>query len=102
MFKVGFSKTVEKYYSSLRDRKLVRDIDKCISQIENNPFSGRNIKKLKGEYREYYRITTDGYRIIYRIEKDSMIISVVSWDQGATSTSNTLTKQKITPFWGSR
>ncbi|NPV74311.1 MAG: type II toxin-antitoxin system RelE/ParE family toxin [Pelotomaculum sp.] len=78
MFKVRFSKTVEKYYSSLHDRKLVRDIDKCISQLENNPFSGKNIKKLKGDYKGYYRITTDGYRIIYRVEKDSMIISIVS------------------------
>jgi mRNA interferase RelE/StbE len=78
VFTARFSKTVEKYYSYLHDRKLVRDIDKCVSQLENNPFGGRDIKKLKGEYKGYHRITTDGYRIIYRVEKDSMVISVVS------------------------
>jgi len=78
VFKVRFSKTVEKYYRSLHDKKLVSDIDKCISRLENNPFSGRNIKKLKGEHKGYYRITTDGYRIIYRIDKSSMIVSIVS------------------------
>jgi len=77
VFKARFSKIVEKYYNSIRDKKLLRDIDKCISQLENNPFSGRDIKKMKGEYKGYYRITTDGYRIIYRVEKDN-IISVVS------------------------
>ncbi len=33
---------------------------------------------MKGEFKGYYRITTDGYRIIYRVEKDNMTISVVS------------------------
>lgn len=78
MFNVKFSKTVDKYYKSLRDTKLIRDIDKCLIQLENNPFGGKDIKKLKGEYRGYHRITTDGYRIIYRIDKDNQSVNVVS------------------------
>ncbi|HHW43533.1 MAG TPA: type II toxin-antitoxin system RelE/ParE family toxin [Desulfotomaculum sp.] len=42
------------------------------------PVFGRGIKKLKGQYKGYHRITTDGYRIIYRVEKGSMTVSVVS------------------------
>ncbi|MCL6447284.1 MAG: type II toxin-antitoxin system RelE/ParE family toxin [Armatimonadetes bacterium] len=78
MFKIRFSRVVQKYYDSLHDEKLIRDIDRCLSQLEQNPFSGKNIKKLKGQYKGYYRITTDGYRIVYRIEKGSMTVNIVS------------------------
>lgn len=78
MFKIRFSRTVHKYYESLNDERLIRDIDKCLILLEKNPFSGKDIKKLKGEYKGYYRITTDGYRIIYRVEKDNLTVNVVS------------------------
>lgn len=77
-FRIRLSKAALKYYNQITDKGLIRDIDKCFSQLEGNPFFGQGIKKMKGEYKGYYRITTDGYRIVYRIDRTNFIVEVVS------------------------
>ncbi|HUW63411.1 MAG TPA: type II toxin-antitoxin system RelE/ParE family toxin [Spirochaetia bacterium] len=72
------SKAALKYYNQITDKGLLRDIDKCLSQMEKNPFFAPEIKKMKGDYKGYYRITTDGYRIVYRIDKINFIVEIVS------------------------
>ena len=36
-----------------------------------------NIKKLKGKYREYYRLRVGDYRIIYSRENDRLLIIII-------------------------
>jgi mRNA interferase RelE/StbE len=43
-----------------------------------NPESlSNNIKKLKGKYREYYRLRIGDYRVIYSQENDSLVIIII-------------------------
>ena len=36
-----------------------------------------NIKKLKGKYRDYYRLRVGDYRVIYSRENDRLIIIII-------------------------
>ena len=36
-----------------------------------------NIKKLKGKYREYYRLRVGDYRVVYSQENDRLVIIII-------------------------
>jgi len=49
--------------------------DYIYPQLRENPFFGPNIKKLKGKYKELYRIGDS--RLFYKIDKDKIIVFVI-------------------------
>ncbi|MDH5718834.1 MAG: type II toxin-antitoxin system RelE/ParE family toxin [Spirochaetia bacterium] len=59
-----------------------RDYIKLASKIENfvypqlkeNPFYGKNIKKLKGKYNKVYRYRIGIFRLFYTIDNDKILI----------------------------
>lgn len=57
------------------DRKIIQVIKAAIADLANNP-RPYGYKKLKGE--DAYRIRVGDYRIIYEIEDDKIIVTVVS------------------------
>lgn len=57
------------------DRKIIPVIKSAIFGLANNP-RPQGYKKLKGE--DAYRIRTGNYRIIYEINNDIILITVVS------------------------
>lgn len=60
-------------------RKIPEDyrvrIDTTIKSLADNPFAG---KPLRGEYKGYFTLRVWPYRIIYRVEKDRVLIYVVA------------------------
>ena len=49
-----------------------------IKILSINPESlSNNIKKLKGKYREYYRLRIGDYRVIYSQENDRFVIIII-------------------------
>jgi len=57
------------------DKKVIPLIKTAIASLGDNPRSP-GYKKLKGE--DAYRIRVGDYRIIYEIEDDKIIVTVVS------------------------
>jgi len=57
------------------DKKLIPVIKDAIADLENNP-RPYGYKKLKGE--DAYRIRVGDYRVIYEIEDDIILVTVVS------------------------
>lgn len=57
------------------DKKVVPSIKAAIADLANNP-RPYGYKKLKGE--DAYRIRVGDYRVIYEIEDDKIIVTVVS------------------------
>lgn len=57
------------------DKKVIPLIKTAIASLGDNP-RPQGYKKLKGE--DAYRIRVDDYRIIYEIEDDKIIVTVVS------------------------
>ncbi|WP_295022405.1 type II toxin-antitoxin system RelE/ParE family toxin [Sulfurimonas sp.] len=73
-FKIAETKTFEKVKSGIY-KKLYTKIKNIIyPQLRQNPYFGTNIKKLKGEFEQYYRYRIGDYRLFYLIEEDKILI----------------------------
>jgi mRNA interferase RelE/StbE len=45
--------------------------------LRSNPFFGVNIKKLKGEYKDIYRVRIGNYRLFYKVEEQESLIFII-------------------------
>jgi len=85
MYKVTFvSRKAESAYIKLRKRgpKILAELDRALEQLERNPkdrewMRKRTIRKMKGKYKDKYRISTSsGYRIAYEVVEEQRIVKV--------------------------
>lgn len=68
---IELAKSAVKFLESLQTAqpKVAKQIENKISELKNNPFP-HTVKKLKGTKREYFRIKSGEYRIIYFLSDD--------------------------------
>ena len=45
--------------------------------LRRNPFFGPNIKRLKGEYSDFYRYRIGDYRLFYQISSKTVMVYIV-------------------------
>lgn len=45
--------------------------------IKRNPYFGPNIKRLKGDYSEFYRYRIGNYRLFYAVKGSEVIIYII-------------------------
>lgn len=77
MFEVELSSSASEFYSAA-DRPLALKLARCFRQLEENPRRGNNIKRLKGEWKDYLRYRVGDWRVIYRIEDVANRVNVVA------------------------
>lgn len=73
-YKVFLSRSANKDYASIKDKKLLSRINTILENLENDPFLG---KPLQGEFEGCRSIRTFSFRLIYEIYKTSLIITVL-------------------------
>ena len=75
--KVEFKKSFLKELQKLRNKGLKNSIADCIVQVESAQSINqiKNIKKLAG-FEDYYRIRIGDYRIVVKIEEDTIYFVV--------------------------
>lgn len=54
-----------------------RIVDVVYPMLRRQPHFGPNIKRLKGEFSEFYRYRVGDYRLFYTIEEDEVVVVVV-------------------------
>lgn len=74
-FEKGAEKRIWKLPHDLRERILVG-----IYVLKNDPYGARNldVKPLRG--RNEWRLRVGGWRVVYRVEKESVTVVIVSVD----------------------
>ena len=45
--------------------------------LRRNPYFGPNIKRLKGQYSDYYRYRIGDYRLFYKIDEEKILIFII-------------------------
>jgi|LGVF01.1.fsa_nt_gb mRNA interferase RelE/StbE len=75
MYEILLHDRANKFYNKLDDKNAAR-INHAIEALLDNPFSGKNIKMLKGELQGKFRLRIGMYRIVYRIENDKKIVII--------------------------
>lgn len=76
MFDVVLSERANKFYQNC-DKRIAHRINKAIYHISEQPFIGKNIKKLRGELNGLFRYRFGDYRIVYSADKKIRIISII-------------------------
>ncbi len=60
------------------DKIWQKKIKKNLQMLSENPALLKNkITKLKGKYKDYFRLRVGNYRVIFRVEKKKLVILVV-------------------------
>lgn len=75
-YEVRLLPDAERFYQKA-DRPLAGKLARCFEQLERNPRQHNNIRALKGELAGYYRYRVGDYRVIYSIDDDDALVSVV-------------------------
>ena len=80
MFKIFLHQRARKAYERLSS-KAVRLFEKAFLKLEQNPFSGGDIKLLHGELKGCCRLRVGDYRIVYSVNSEQKIIIVYAIGQ---------------------
>lgn len=70
----SFIKEIEKSQYKKLYKKI---IDYVYPILKKNPYFGPNIKKLKGNYSDYYRYRLGDYRLFYKVDAEKIIIFII-------------------------
>ena len=77
MFKIEFLKDAYEEFKKL-DKPIQKRIKEKLDILAKNPDAlKRNIKPLKGSYTDLYRLRIGNYRVIYKMEKEKLLILIV-------------------------
>ena len=76
MFRILLHNKAAKAYGKLDDKSTAR-MNKAIDTLKENPFFGKDIKKLRGKLDGKYRLRAGGYRIVYRVEENEEIVVIL-------------------------
>lgn len=72
-FEVIFSPQAQKVYEEIKDKKLLRGINRTLEQISENPYL---FPKLWGPFEGFRKAKTFSYRIVYRIAEAKVQVYV--------------------------
>ena len=75
MYKVVLADEAIKQYKKQND-ETKRRINKCIDNLQENPFFGLHIKKLHGELEGSYRYRIGNIRVVYSIDILQKIVKI--------------------------
>lgn len=77
MFEVILTKEARKNLKKIHSHYKSK-ISKCFKSLRENPFYGRDIKKLSGELEGLYRYRINAVRIVYHIHKGNKLVSIIA------------------------
>ncbi len=77
-FKIAETDLFVKKIVKTQYKKLYKKIvDYVYPMLKRNPYFGPNIKRLKGNFSDFYRYRIGDYRLFYKIENDNILIFIV-------------------------
>ena len=71
---IVFTRTARKDYESIKNVKLLKRINTILDDLKTDPLLG---KPLHGEFAGCRSIRTFSFRLIYKIEKHDVIITIL-------------------------
>ena len=77
MYRVILHRRAARFYDRLSEKQKNR-LDKAIDRLEDNSLYGRDIKKLRGELKEKYRLKVGPFRIVYLVDEKRNLVIIES------------------------
>ena len=77
-FEIAETETFQRSISKKEISKIYSKIKTYIyPQLRSNPFFGKNIKKLKDEFKDVYRYRIGEYRLFYHVDEKQILIFIM-------------------------
>ncbi len=77
-FEIAETETFQRSISKKEFSKIYNKIKTYVyPQLRISPFFGKNIKKLKGEFKDVYRYRIGEYRLFYQIDEKQILIFIM-------------------------
>ena len=77
-FEIAETETFQRSISKKEVSKVYNKIKTYVyPQLRINPFFGKNIKKLKGEFKDIYRYRIGEYRLFYSVDGKKILIFII-------------------------
>jgi mRNA interferase RelE/StbE len=77
-FEIAETETFQRSISKKEFIKIYNKIKTYVyPQLRINPFFGKNIKKLKGEFKDIYRYRIGECRLFYQIDEKQILIFIM-------------------------
>lgn len=77
-FEIAETETFQRCISKKEFGKIYHKIKSYVyPQLRINPFFGKNIKKLKGEFKDVYRYRIGEYRLFYSVDEKQILIFIM-------------------------
>ena len=77
-FEIAETDTFQRSISKKEISKIYNKIKTYVyPQLRINPFFGKNIKKLKGEFKDVYRYRIGEYRLFYQVAEKQILIFIM-------------------------
>jgi mRNA interferase RelE/StbE len=60
------------------DRSLSKKLARCFERLEDDPFSGNNVKPLKGKWAGCWRYRVGAWRVVYEVDQAARVVNVIA------------------------
>lgn len=77
MVEILLTRDTQAFYAAA-DPPLVRRLNRCFDQLEQDPYQHPNIKRLKGDLAGYWRYRLGDWRVVYRVDQDARTVTVIT------------------------
>ena len=78
-FRIAETKTFQKEIAKPQFKNIYKKVvDYVYPMLRENPFFGPNIKRLKGDYSDFYRFRVGQYRVFYKVNQETVTVYIVS------------------------
>ena len=77
MFEVSLTRRADQFFASA-DKSLAKKLARCFDRLSAEPFSGNNVKALKGELFGCWRYRVGDWRVIYEVNQVTMVVNVIT------------------------
>jgi len=76
LHKVLLTNSASRFYERA-EQSLQQRLDRCFEQLQANPHTHPNIKRLKGTLSGRYRYRVGDYRVVYQVEEEDRSVIVL-------------------------
>jgi len=76
MYSLQLTRDAQRFYEKA-DVPLVRRLNRCFDQLQQNPYDHPNVKKLTGTLSGYYRYRVGDWRVVYEVLEDKRVVIVL-------------------------
>ena len=76
MYEVRLTRDADSYYRNA-DEALARRLNRCFDQLAQDPRGHPNSRRLKGPLTGYWRYRVGDWRVVYRVDDDEMVVTVM-------------------------